>query len=139
MYEKYRIRDPNGEGGWSPVMDRVIEPDPLPAQRFAGKVAVLMGPRCFSSNESFLLMMRHGAKARLFGERSYGGSGNPRAIELGNEVVAMVPSWEAMEPNGKVFEGAGIEPDVEVKFDRESGKDAVMEAALEWLRKDEAK
>lgn len=135
VFAKHRVRDPNGAVGWTPIMERVIEPDRAPGQRFGGKVAVLMGPRCFSSNEAFLLMMRKVGNARLFGERSHGSSGNPQPVDLGNGAVAMVPSWEAMDAEGKVFEGVGIEPDVEVKFDRASGKDAVLEAALDWLRK----
>lgn len=119
---------------WTPVRERIIEPAaPADAsQRYTGKVAVLMGPRCFSSNETFLLMMRHGAKATLIGQRSYGSSGNPLPSDLGNGVTAMIPSWEALDPTDHPIEGHGIKPDIEVE-NQNPAEEAVLKAALDWL------
>jgi C-terminal processing protease CtpA/Prc len=81
-------------------------------------------------------MMRHGAGARLFGERSGGSSGNPKPHDLGNGVTAFLPSWQDMLPDGTLLEGKGVEPDQVVKAapgDFARG-DPVLDAALKWLR-----
>jgi hypothetical protein len=133
VYAQHRTRDPAEPGGWSPVRNRVLRAEPDAARRFPGKVAVLMGPRCMSSNEAFLLMVR-AAGARLFGERSAGSSGNPKRFELGGGVTLSVPSWEAQDVDGTVLEGRGIEPHEVVVFDPAGANDAVLAAALRWLR-----
>jgi C-terminal processing protease CtpA/Prc len=127
-----------GEGqGWQGPFDRVVEPaaegSGLP--RYRGKVAVLMGPICMSSNESFLLMMRHGAGARLFGGRSLGSSGNPKPHDIGCGITVLLPSWKDLDIDGALVEGRGIAPDVSVEaqpadFEKE---DPVLNKALAWL------
>lgn len=131
VYSRNRTRD--GSGGWTRVFDRTVEPSDTP--RFAGRVAVLMGPACMSSNESFLLMMRHGAKATLVGEASYGSSGNPKPVDLGNGVTIVLPSWEDQEPDGTILEGRGAQPDVPASLGAEPFQDGILEAALAVLRR----
>jgi C-terminal processing protease CtpA/Prc len=135
VYSKNDYRDDSKPDGFGPPLERVVEPKKgRPA--FRGKVAVLMGPANVSSCESFLLMMRHGAGARLFGERSGGASGNPKPHDLGNGVTVLLPSWRDMLPDGTLLEGKGIEPDQTVKgspADFARG-DPVLDAALKWLR-----
>ena len=74
-----------------------------------------MGPASMSSCESFLLMMKQVPGCTLVGQRSYGSSGNPQPVDLGNGVTAFVPSWKDLRPDGTCLEGEGVEPDVEVK------------------------
>lgn len=91
-FAQHRFRDPLAPSGWTPLHQRFIDPVAEPSHRYAAKVAVLIGRRCFSSNESFLLMMKYGAKAALVGVRSYGSSGNPQPIDLRNGVTLLLPS-----------------------------------------------
>ncbi|MEW6277894.1 MAG: S41 family peptidase [Candidatus Eremiobacterota bacterium] len=126
VFAKHRTRS---GGGWSPVQERSLEPPPA-KRRFRGRAVVLMGPRCFSSNESFLLMMR-AAGATLVGQPSYGSSGNPQPVDLGNGVVALIPSWEALDAAGKPLEGHGVQPDVKAEVGKTG--DGVLEAALKLL------
>lgn len=132
VYSKSEIRTPEGFSG---PFERTIEPAP-PEQRFPGKVVVLIGPACMSSNESFVLMMRHGAGATLVGDRTRGSSGNPKPYDLGNGVTALVPSWRDLLPDGTLLEGAGVEPDlrVPVTSTQLEGGDLVLEAGLAKLR-----
>lgn len=129
VYSKNQYRE--GEG-FGPVMERKIEPAPA-EQRCKGRVVVLMGPACMSTCESFLLMMRHGAKAPLVGGRSRGSSGNPKPCDLGNGVTAVLPSWRDLLPDGTVLEGVGVEPDEAVS--PAGGGDAVLEAGLRRVRR----
>lgn len=135
VYAKHAFRRGPGPADFTPVRERVITPN-APPRRYAGPVAVLTGRANMSSCEAFLLMMKQADGATLIGERSYGSSGNPKPTFLPNGVVAYIPSWEAMTPDGTVFERKGIAPDIVVSsegvdFSRE---DPVLATALRVLR-----
>lgn len=134
VYSQNRYRDPTAPDGFGKTFDRVIHPN---AQRtaFKGRVAVLMGPRNMSSNESFLLMMRQSPRCKLIGDRSFGSSGNPRPHALGNGVTVLLPSWQDMLPDGTLLEGRGIEPDIHIPAEPVdfANRDPVIEAALREL------
>lgn len=127
-----RTRDPMLPGGWTPWHPRMLTPA-AEARRFVGRVAVLCGPVCMSSNETFLLMMR-AAGAKLVGARSFGSSGNPKPHDLGNAVTVMLPSWEEMDAKGQPIEGRGVEPDIAAEFGNDPSRDGVIEAAANALR-----
>jgi len=135
LYARSVIRTPDQRGGWSPPQSREVVPT-RGRPRWRGPVAVLMGPYCMSSNESFLLMMRHGADATLVGTPSFGSSGNPRPYGLPNGVVVYLPSWKDLLPDGTPLEGKGIQPDVPVAAEPGAFEDAdpVLEAALRHVR-----
>ncbi|HEV8290913.1 MAG TPA: S41 family peptidase, partial [Tepidisphaeraceae bacterium] len=91
---------------------------------FRGKVIVLAGPGTVSSCEALVLMMKQVPGCVVVGQKTAGSSGNPKIFDLGNGTSASVPQWKAMRPDGTVFEGEGIAPDVEVQakpadFERE--------------------
>lgn len=132
VYSRSRIRDPQQPDGWAGPFDRSVSPAP-DAKRFGGKVAVLMGPACMSSCESFLLMMQKDGKRELFGAPSWGSSGNPRPHDVGHGVRVFLSSWEDLFPNGGRLEGVGIAPDHAIEW-RPGPKDPVLDAALAWLR-----
>lgn len=137
VYSTNRNVDPEQEGGWTQVFERRIEPAEG-GRSFGGPVACLIGPSCMSSNESFILMLKHGAGARLFGARTAGSSGNPKPWELTSGLTLLLPSWQDMTPEGVPIEGRGIEPDEAVVMEASaSGEDAapdpVIEAAAAWI------
>jgi peptidase S41-like protein/tricorn protease-like protein len=135
VYSKNKSRDKEAKSGFTKTFKRSVRPNKNKPP-FRGKVAVLTGEGCMSSCESFLLMMRHGAKARLIGEKSYGSSGNPQAHKLANGVFVLVPSWRDMQPDGTLIEGKGIEPDITVTPKKGDFKDSdpVLDGALKYLR-----
>lgn len=136
VYSKNVNRVSDTASGFSEVFDRVVAPNP-DRPRYKGKVAVLMGPGCMSSCESFLLMMKQAPRCTLVGGQSYGSSGNPKAYNLPNGVTVYLPSWKDLLPDGTLLEGKGVEPDVPVKVSKralEKG-DPVLAAALEVLRR----
>lgn len=81
---------------------------------YSGNIYVLSGPIVMSSNESFILMMKQLPKAKVVGMRTYGSSGNPMPRELSNGVTVYLPSWQAYTLDGKLIEGNGVEPDIEI-------------------------
>jgi hypothetical protein len=123
------------KGRFGPPMTRTIKPNRKgPAYR--GKVAVLMGPANMSSCESFLLMMKQVPGCVLIGGKSFGSSGNPKPVALGNGVTVYLPSWKDLRLDGSCFEGVGIAPDLEVKTTAGdlAVRDPVVAAALKVLR-----
>ncbi len=131
VYSRSVVRDSTRPGGFTEPIDRVLRPRE-PAIRLP--VAVLIGPACMSSNESFIEMMKHGADATLIGEATAGSSGNPKPHDLGNGVTLLLPSWRDLLPDGTELEGRGITPDRVVRFDGAADADAVLDAAIEHLR-----
>ncbi len=136
LYAKHVYRSVGAPGGFTAPQDRVLKPK-KGRPKYRGRVAVLMGKENMSSCEAFLLMMKQVPKCKLIGETSYGSSGNPKPIDLGNDVTVFLPSWKAMLRDGTCFEGKGIVPDIPVKTNRAQllKSDPVLEKALEFLRK----
>lgn len=135
VYAAHRVRDAQARDGFREVEERRlrgnVEPDV-----FTGEVAVLMGPANMSSCEAFLLMMKQAKNATLLGDVSYGSSGNPLPQVITANLTVMLPSWQAMLPDGTVFEGAGIAPHIHVEAKPEQlvDGDPVLAEALQRLR-----
>lgn len=135
VYAKHVYRRGPGPEDFTPVRQRIIEPND-PPRRYTGPVAVLMGPTNLSSCEAFLLMMKQAPRAALVGEPSYGSSGNPAPTFLPNGVKALIPSWKSLTPDGVCIEGRGIAPDIHVAWNGvdPATQDPVLIRALEYLR-----
>lgn len=131
VYAKHVYRDANAPSGFGQTQERVLEPSKL-RPKYRGKVVVLMGPANMSSCEAFLLMMKQVPGCKLVGARSYGSSGNPKPVDLGNGVTVYLPSWKALRPDGMCFEGQGIAPDFAVKVTpvELEAADPVLQAAV---------
>lgn len=103
---------------------------------YSGNIYVLSGPAVMSSNESFILMMRQVPDSKVVGMRTYGSSGNPIPRELSNGVTVYIPGWQAYTLDGKLIEGNGIEPDIEIitsKKDFEN-EDILIEKVLKMIK-----
>lgn len=131
VYAKHVYRSAGAASGFGQTRERVLEPNKR-RPKYRGKVAVLMGPANMSSCEAFLLMMKQVPNCKLVGTTSYGSSGNPKPVDLGNAVTVYLPSWKALRPDGTCFEGQGIAPDVSISVtgtELETA-DPVLQAAL---------
>ena len=107
------------------------------APRYSKPVVVLIGPKVVSSAESFVLMMKHGAHARLIGEPTGGSSGRPMPQQLGNGVTVYLSSWEDQFPDGSILQGRGVAPDSVIKMIPQrtpNPTDPLVDAALKFLR-----
>jgi carboxyl-terminal processing protease len=136
VYSRNKSRDPSSPDGWTNVMDRTLTPTP-DRPHFAGKLAVLIGKQCMSSNESFIAMLKHGASggATLLGDSTYGSSGNPRPVDLCPNVRVVLPTWIDLLPDGATLEGKGIAPDIRIDWKPTPISDPILEAAAKHLKK----
>jgi hypothetical protein len=132
VYSRDRIRE---AGKWNGPFDRTVAPR-KDAERYAKPVAVLIGPKVGSSAESFVAMMKYGAKAKLIGEPTKGSSGRPMPHPLGNGVTVYLSSWEDQTPDGQMIEGRGIRPDIVIKAKPADlqQRDPVLDTALMFHR-----
>ncbi|MBX3463177.1 MAG: hypothetical protein KF830_08395 [Planctomycetes bacterium] len=135
VYAAHRSCDPQRDSGFGERQDRRLRGNDAP-DTFAGPVAVLTGPANMSSCEAFLLMMLQAPRAVLVGATSYGSSGNPQPHALLPGLTLMLPSWQALRPDGTCFEGEGIAPHLHVPTRPEQlvEGDPVLAEALRRLR-----
>lgn len=135
VYAAHRVRDPRAADGYRDREDRSIRGNPEP-DVFHKPVAVLMGPLNMSSCEAFLLMMKQAGSAFLVGSDSYGSSGNPVQHPLLPNLTVALPSWQALRPDGTMFEGEGIAPHISVaaKPEQLADDDPILREAMLRLR-----
>jgi len=104
-------------------------------------IYVLIDELGFSSNEIFIAALKDNKIATLIGEKTEGGSGNPKKIEIPfrkKHFELFVSTWINCRKNGKIIEGNGINP--HIKFfntlkDIKEKKDKVLERALIEIKK----
>lgn len=135
VYSVNRYRSGPKRGDLGPLLERRCPP--RGPWRWRGPVVVLQGPKTFSSAESFALMLSVCPEVTSMGDRTGGSSANPVRVDLPGGITVNVPRWNDMLPDGTPLEDRGAPPEVPVPgglrdFD---GKDPVMAAALERLRK----
>jgi len=110
---------------------------------YLGPVVCLIGQRCMSSAEWFILMMRN-LGATLIGDTTRGASGNPREYSIAsNGVHYAVSTWIAYAAeDGEIsygIENNGIIPDFSVPpgegvgLSYDSEHDYVLEEAMDYL------
>jgi hypothetical protein len=79
-------------------------------------VVVLSNPGSFSATDGFLNAFAALPQVTIMGEPSAGGSGATRQFQLPKtRVIVAMSSMASFRPNGKLFDGNGIEVDVAVE------------------------
>ena len=105
--------------------------------QYTGRVYLLMGKRCASSNESFIVAMGTRPNVTLAGDRTIGATANPGTFNLANGWTYTVSRWIEYTPENQVIEDNGITPDVFVAAsaaDFAAGRDPVLDWALGQAR-----
>jgi carboxyl-terminal processing protease len=107
------------------------------ADVFGGPVAVLIDANSASTAEIFAGGLQDLKRARIFGTRSAGAALPSVFTRLPNGDGFQYAIANYVSRNGQTLEGAGVQPDREVKLTRAgllASHDAVLDAALEWIR-----
>ncbi len=120
--------------GWANRESREQSPA---ADAFDGRLFVLVDRFCQSACEDFVMPFKDTHRGSVIGETTTGSSGNPYREELGDGMRVRIGAMRYRFPDGRAFEGIGIEPDVAVArtvADLRSGRDAILERALALAR-----
>ena len=99
---------------------------------YHGPLVVLMDVRSTSASEYFAGSMQAIKRAVIIGERSPGYLLIVNWKKLLNGASFMYAFAQPVMPDGKIIEGHGVVPDIEVKLDRDAllkGTDTQLEAA----------
>lgn len=107
------------------------------ADAFGGRVFLLVNRFCGSACEDFVMPFKDTHRAVLIGETTQGSSGNPYRADLGDGMHVSVGAVRYRFPDGRPFEGVGIEPDIRVPLtlaDVRSSRDSILDRALVLAR-----
>jgi hypothetical protein len=110
---------------------------PRGSWQFTGRVYLLVGRRCASSNESFISFMRELPNVTVVGDTTAGATGNPAPVTLAGGWKIWVPRWIARTAQHLIVEWNGIAPDLYVRAtasDFVAGRDPVLDFAVAALR-----
>ncbi len=110
------------------------------ARHYAKPVVVLTSPRTYSAAEDFASAFDVMRRGLIVGEPTGGSTGQPLFFELPGGGNARVTTKRDTYPDGTEFVGSGVQPDRAVRptvEDLRRGRDSVLEAALELLKKGE--
>jgi carboxyl-terminal processing protease len=105
---------------------------------YAGRLAILVNGGSASTSEILAQGLRDLGRARIFGTRSAGAALPSNIIELPNGDRFQYPLASYVSMKGKVLEGNGVEPDVNVAATIPAlleGRDLPLEAARAWSRR----
>jgi len=116
------------------TLNFVVNPRP---QAFLGPLAVLIDEASASTSEIFAGGLQDLHRARIFGTRS-AAAALPSVIErLPNGDGFQYAVANYISEGGRTLEGNGVQPDETVQMTRETllaGRDAVVDAAVRWIR-----
>jgi len=103
---------------------------------YLGQVVILIDFRSTSSSEYFAGSMQSINRAVVIGERSPGYLLIAKWIKLLNGTSFMYAFAKPFMPDGKVIEGKGVVPDIEIGLERDDllhGNDTQLEAAIDFI------
>jgi C-terminal processing protease CtpA/Prc len=104
---------------------------------YKSPVVVLMDSKCFSATDIFLAALKGWRNVTLLGTPSSGGSARARTVRLrGSSLSVRLGTMVSFRPDGELFDGNGVEPDVHLEPSPEyfvGGRDNVLEEARRRL------
>lgn len=103
---------------------------------YEGPLAILVDGGSASTSEILAQGLRDLGRARIFGTRTAGAALPSDIVRLPNGDGFQYAQASYISEKGKVLEGAGVDPDEEVREPREAlsaGRDVVAEAAEKWI------
>lgn len=96
-------------------------------------MAVLVNGNTASASEIFTGALKDYDVAEIIGTTTFGKGIVQSIIPMKDGSAVKLTSAKYYTPSGVCIHGVGIEPDVNVEFDRESDEDTQLQAALDYL------
>jgi C-terminal processing protease CtpA/Prc len=110
----------------------------LGRQKFHGKVAILVNEHTASASEMVAAFAAENALATIVGVKTAGRLMGASAFRVGYGYRVALPVAAFKTWQGKMLEGTGIRPDIEIRFDSQAdlqnGGDPQMDAATKAVR-----
>ena len=128
-------RNAGGMPGWWKFPSFELSPDPT--HSFSKPVIVLTSASTYSAAEVFVILFDSIHRGTLVGETTGGSTGQPLTFKLPGGGAGKISTMEDSYPDGRVFEGVGVPPQVKVSptvSDIRQGRDAALERAIEILK-----
>ena len=102
-------------------------------------VVILSDANCFSATDIFLGAFSGRPRITLMGSPSGGGSARSQRFQLPNSGIEIrCASMASFRPDGRLYDGRGIEVDVEIgnepEFHLKDGQDKVVRSAIKHIR-----
>lgn len=107
-------------------------------ERLVVPTVLLIGHHTASAAEDFLILADKQKHMVKVGQHSFGSTGQPIMIELVKGISARICTKKDTYPDGRMFVGCGVKPDIEVTptvQDLIDGKDRALQTALDYLKK----
>ena len=98
-------------------------------------MVVLVNGHSASASEIFTGALKDYDKAEIIGTTTYGKGIVQSIIPLQDGSAVKLTVSEYFTPDGVAIHGIGIEPDIIVEYDAESGEDNQLQAAIDYLSK----
>lgn len=117
------------------AMPRAVDTEGNLRDPFGGALAVLIDEMSMSTSEVFAAGLKSTGRARIFGRTTPGYALPAMTLRLPSGDVLYHVVSNLTDPDGVRIEGRGVEPDEVIPLRREvllEGRDAVLEAALNW-------
>jgi carboxyl-terminal processing protease len=118
------------------AMPRRLSAAGTPRSTYTAPLAVLVDEQSMSTSEIFAAGLQATGRARIFGTRTPGYALPALMLRLPTGDILYHAIANLTDPDGRRIEGSGVEPDVPVALTLQSllaGRDAVLEAAVDWI------
>jgi carboxyl-terminal processing protease len=115
---------------------RLVTPDGVRVEPYAGPVALLVDELTASASECFAGALQSLGRARVFGRQTMGQALPASTRRLSNGDLLMYAVGDFVTATGRRLEGDGVLPDQVVPLSLQAlraGRDAALEAALQWI------
>lgn len=115
----------------------VSESNPDPTHFYSKPVVVLTGPGTFSAAENFVVAFDAMHRGTLVGEATPGSTRDSVIFKLPGGGTARIMMADVEYPDGRVFEGVGVVPQIKVSptiSDIRQGRDAALERAIDMSK-----
>jgi C-terminal processing protease CtpA/Prc len=134
IYAYYQYRNGPNHNDFTSLQSASFSP--TGTWQFTKPVALLVGQRCMSSNEAFILMMSALDHVTTIGDTTRGSSGNPQEYSLEDGTKYMISSWVAHRADKTPFEDIGLFPDLPIPASESifNNHDRVLKKAIEILK-----
>lgn len=104
---------------------------------YRGRIAILVDMFSASASEDFVVPFKNNGRAVVIGETTGGSSGEPYSFFFPTGMNFGIGTKRLRFPDGSLFEGVGIKPNIEVPptiADMRAGRDAALERAIAWAK-----